>query len=172
MTQFIQDKNSCAQAFLWAFRADTLKEQVRWYEALCRQAVRSYGRYLEACKKPPLGSPGRARRLFEDSLLLQADILHGCYEVLWRYAKACCAVLAEITWEVFTMQERRRNHTGIQMRMRAREHGKWHGFYENEVPGRYQAEQLGRADLMGYFRVLGDGPHFISAEGIFGYRRK
>ena len=80
MTQFIQDKNSCAQAFLWAFRADTLKEQVRWYEALCRQAVRSYGRYLEACQKTALGLSGRARRLFEDSLLLQADILHGCYE--------------------------------------------------------------------------------------------
>ena len=115
MTQFIQDKNSCAQAFLWAFRADTLKEQVRWYEALCRQAVRSYGRYVEACQKTALGLSGRARRLFEDSLLLQADILHGCYEGALEVCQSLLCALAEITWAVFTMQERRRNYTEIQM---------------------------------------------------------
>lgn len=133
MTQFIQDKNSCAQAFLWAFRADTLKEQVRWYEALCRQAVRSYGRYLEACKKTALGLSGRAAGCLKILCFCRRIFYMAAMRVLWRYAKACCAVLAEITWEVFTMQERRRNHTGIQMGgCRAREHGKWHGFYENE----------------------------------------
>ena len=132
MTQFIQDKNSCAQAFLWAFRADTLKEQVRWYEALCRQAVRSYGRYLEACQKPPLGSPDGPAGCLKILCFCRRIFYMAAMRVLWRYAKACCAVLAEITWEVFTMQEGGGIIPEYRWRMRAREHGKWHGFYENE----------------------------------------
>ena len=56
--------------------------------------------------------------------------------------------------------------------MRAREHGKWHGFYENECQADIKQSSWVAQTLMGYFRVLGDGLIFISGRGIFGYRRK
>lgn len=168
MTQFIQDKNSCAQAFLWAFRADTLKEQVRWYEALCRQAVRSYGRYLEACKKTALGLSGRARRLFEDSLLLQADILHGCYEGALEICKSLlCGFGGDNLGGFYHAGKAAESYRNTDGRMRAREHGKWHGFYENECQADIKQSSWVAQTLMGYFRVLGDGPHFYQWQREF-----
>lgn len=43
--------------------------------------------------------------------------------------------------------------------MRRREHGKWHDFYRNECLADVKQSAWTAETLMGYLRLLGDGPH-------------
>lgn len=168
ITQFIQDKNSCAHALLWAFEADTLKEQTEKYEVLCRQAVGSYGRYLEECRKTAFELSGRARRLFEDSLLLQVDILYGCYAGALEICKSLlCGFDGDFLGGFYHAGKAAELYRNTDGRMRAREHGKWHGFYANECQADIKQSSWVAQTLMGYFRVLGDGPHFYQWQREF-----
>lgn len=119
-------------------------------------------------QKTALGLSGRARRLFEDSLLLQADILHGCYEGALEICKSLlCGFGGDNLGGFYYAGKAAESYRNTDGRMRAREHGKWHGFYENECQADIKQSSWVAQTLMGYFRVLGDGPHFYQWQREF-----
>lgn len=168
MTQFMKDRNRQAEELLWACRKESLKEQISWYQGLCKPAVISYGTYLMECEQIALRLTGSSKRLFEDSLLLQVKLLHSCctaavkvcesleygfeedYKQAFYYAGLAC--------EAFYQADRF---------MRDREHGKWHDFYRNECLTDIKQSAWVAETLMGFFRILGDGPHFYQWQREF-----
>ena len=168
MTQFMKDKNNRACELLWTGAKERLKEQVAWFHGLCEPAAESYEEYLNLCTKTSLMLNGDSRRLFCDSLLLQVRLLYECckasdlvceslnygfqndYKRAFYYAGCAC--------EQYRMADRF---------MREREHGKWNGFYENECLTDVKQSAWVAETLMGYFRVLGDGPHFYQWQREF-----
>lgn len=161
MTQFMKDRKSFAGELLWACSKDSLKEQLNWYESLCNPAAASYEAYLRKCEETADKLVKAAKRLFEDSLLLQVKILLGC-------CQAAAEVCESLKYGFEEDYIRAFYHAGLAFEkferanlfMREREHGKWHGFYSNECLTDIKQSAWMAETLMGYFRVLGDGPHF------------
>ena len=53
--------------------------------------------------------------------------------------------------------------------MRSREHGKWHGFYQNECLTDVKQTAWVLEGLMSFLRCLGDGPHYFGWQREFLY---
>lgn len=168
MTRFIQDRQKAAEALFWACDRDTLQEQTCWYQALCEEAIDSYTGYLQECEQTALKLSGSARRLFEDSLLLQVRILLGCYQGALEVCRSLnygfCQDALHGFYHAGRAGEKYRNTDRL---MRSREHGKWHGFYENECQADIKQSGWVAETLMGYFRVVGDGPHYYQWQREF-----
>lgn len=168
MTQFMKDRSHRAEELLWTYSGNSLKEQVNWFESLCKPAAVSYGSYLNRCEETAGKLKGGARLLFEDSLLLQVRLLHGCCQASVRVCESLKYGFEEDYKRAFY-------HAGLAFEqfkkadlfMREREHGKWHDFYSNECLADVKQSAWVAETLMGFFRVLGDGPHFYQWQREF-----
>ncbi|WP_077609968.1 glycosyl hydrolase 115 family protein [Clostridium sp. Marseille-P2415] len=168
MTQFMKDRSHRAEELLWAYSGNSLKEQVSWFESLCKPAAVSYGSYLNRCEETAGKLKVGARLLFEDSLLLQVRLLHGCCQASVRVCESLKYGFEEDYKRAFY-------HAGLAFEqfkkadlfMREREHGKWHDFYSNECLADVKQSAWVAETLMGFFRVLGDGPHFYQWQREF-----
>lgn len=168
MTQFMKDRSHCAEELLWVYSGNSLKEQVNWFESLCKPAAVSYGTYLNRCEETAGKLKGGARLLFEDSLLLQVRLLYGCCQASVRVCESLKYGFEEDYKRAFY-------HAGLAFEqfkkadlfMREREHGKWHDFYSNECLADVKQSAWVAETLMGFFRVLGDGPHFYQWQREF-----
>ncbi len=161
ITQYLRDRNTRSEDLLWAADAETLKEQVLWYRNICQGAADSYALYLQKCEETQVGLFGSCRELFEDSILLQARIHYHCF----RGALLVCESLlegfaAQYQKAFFHAGKARKEYLTANEAMRAREHGKWHGFYENECLTDIKQTAWVLEGLMSYLRALGDGPHY------------
>lgn len=161
VSQYMRDEKKKCEDLAWAVQADSLKEQIKWYASLCRKAAGNYSEYLRQCEQTVLGMQGKAECLFRDSLLLQVKI----HTYGYTGAALVCESLDEGMRGEYQMAF---YHAGCAKReyekandaMKAREHGKWHGFYENECLTDVKQTAWVLGNLMGYLRNLGDGPHF------------
>lgn len=168
MTQFMRNREKRAEELLWATNRESLKAQVDWYDRRCEEAVSSYGNYAEACEKLTVQLSGGNRTLFEDTIGLQAKILYHSY----MGAKYVCASLnagfAEDYKKAFYLAGKAMElYDSADFAMRAREHGTWNGFYQNECLTDVKQSGWVAETLMGYFRILGDGPHFYQWQREF-----
>lgn len=161
MTQFMKNSTHRAEELLWATSEPDLTGQVARYRELCSQAVLPYKKYRDRCQCTAKLLNASACCLFEDTLLLQADIL------FYSYQGACyvCESLkhgfaGEYLSAFYYAGAAREAYLKGDKSMRAREHGKWKNFYQNECLTDVKQSGWLAGLLMGYFRVLGDGPHF------------
>lgn len=168
MSQFMKNRKEAAEDLFWAKPGNTLEEQVSWYEELCKKAVSGYEAYEETCERTALELTGAARRLFEDSLLLQVKLLKGCYQAALEVCRSLEYGFLENEQKAFYCAGKAAEiYRRCDWQMRQREHGKWHGFYENECLADIKQSSWVAETLMGYFRVLGDGPHFYQWQREF-----
>lgn len=174
MTQFMADRNQRAEELLWANDGDHLTDQVDWYESLCRRAVKSYQDYDLKCEKIRTELAGTGNHvekiLFDDSLGLQVKILLGSYQGALFVCQSLQAGFAGDYQKAFYYAGKAmETYTKTNGQMRQREHGKWSGFYHNECLTDIKQSAWVTETLMGYFRTLGDGPHFYHWQREFFY---
>lgn len=160
MTQFLKDRNKPSPDFFWAADHETLMEQVKWYEDICEEGVENYAGLLEQCGKTAVLLSGPARVLFEDSLKLQAEILYHCYQGALFTCRSLDFGFEEDYLHAFYFAGKAQDaFLEADNCMRRREHGKWHDFYRNECLADIKQSAWTAETLMGYLRLLGDGPH-------------
>lgn len=170
VSQYMRDKGRSAEGLEWATRAGTLQEQISWYGSLCRQAVESYGTLLEQCKQTEEKLKGRERQLFQDSILLQAQIHYHCYKgAVLTMEGLCQSLKGEHQKGFYLAGKGRKEYLAANQAMRDREHGKWHGFYANECLTDVKQTAWVLSGLMSYIRNLGDGPHYYQWQREFLY---
>lgn len=167
--QYMKDPAQRSEELLWAADVEKLAEQISWYSALCRKAAENYGRHLQLCRKTA-DTPGLNRTLFEDSFLLQAKMLACCYQG----ATLVCEALQHACrkdWQAafFLAGKARKQYLMADTAMRAREHGKWTGFYINECLTDIKQTAWVLESLMGWLRCVGDGPYYYAWQREFLY---
>ncbi|MDO5294071.1 MAG: glycosyl hydrolase 115 family protein [bacterium] len=168
VSQFMRDDSSRAKELLWATEAETLKEQILWYQKLCKKASEGYKEYRNLCEKVAIELKEEKKSLFEDSLLLQVKIYEHSFTGAFYGCKGMLLAMDKRYQEAFyEIGKAKEEFVKGNEAMRAREHGKWHNFYENEcqVDVKQTAWVLG--GLMAYIRNLGDGPHFYQWQREF-----
>lgn len=171
ISQYMKEKNEPSEYLFYACNARTLEEQVRWYQAICKKAVKSYGEYVALCREAavPMVKNG-TESLFCDSFLLQAKIHYYCYLGAWE---ACQAVLygfgEEYAKSFYHAGKGKKYYEAANAAMREREHGKWKGFYANDCFTDMKQTAWLLGVFMGYVRNLGDGPHFYQWQREFLY---
>lgn len=154
----------------WAAGGDSLKEQLLWYEAICEKTSLRYAQYFTRCKKVSLGLTGPGRRLFEDTVLLQAEILFHCYQGALLTAKSLlCGLRGEYKQSFYLAGKGRKEYLEADASMRGREHGKWHNFFANECLTDVKQSAWVLEGLMSFVRNQGDGPHFYRWQREFLY---
>ena len=183
VSQYMRNNAERAPQLLWATDAATLKEQTAWYERICTPAAESYRAYRERCQRLALtlaaesradsanGDETRAAQtLLEDSVLLQARVHEHCYT---GASLTCHALLAAFDGDyqrAFYLAGKARNaYTAANAALRAREHGKWRGFYANECFANCKLSARLLGAFMSYVRNLGEGPHFYQWQREFTY---
>ena len=170
VSQLMKDKGTCCDGMRWAAPGESLREQTEWYERLCTEAAEGYEEYVRLCEGRALELKESGRVLFEDSVLLQAKILYHCCLGASAAAQGILAALAEDYKKSFYLAGRaRKEFLQADSAMRAREHGKWHGFYENECLTDIKQTAWMLENMMGFVRNLGEGPHFYKWQREFLY---
>lgn len=173
ITQYMKDRCRRSGDLLWATVGESLEQQVGWYQNICRDAAASYGEYLRKCMYTDAVLSGKGRELFRDSILLQVRIHFHCFQG----AALLCESLVEAfegdyqkafyhagkAWKEYLMADNA---------LREREHGKWHGFYENECLTDIKQTAWVLQGFMGYLRALGDGPHYYQWQREYLYSEK
>lgn len=170
ITQFIRDKGRRCDELLWATQAESFREQVLWFEELCRQGAGKYGEYLLRCEETDsrLTEPGR--ELYRDSIMLQAQIHFYCCKGAHETALALAKALDKDYQKAFYLAGKaRESYRKADQSMRSREHGKWHGFYANECLTDVKQTAWVLEGLMSYLRSIGDGPHYYQWQRDFLY---
>ncbi len=173
ITQFMKNREERSTELLWAAQCNDLKEQVLWYRNICLNVSESYGEYLRKCEETEAGLLGEGKELFRDSLLLQVKIHYHCFQG----AMLACRSLAEGFQEnyqraFYLAGKAGKEYLEADRAMREREHGKWHGFYENECLTDVKQTAWVLRGFMSYLRALGDGPHYYQWQREYLYSEK
>lgn len=173
VSQYIKNQNERSENLLWATNAETLLGQIEWYENLCSKAANAYRKLVAVCEQEAACMKEPAKQLFQDSLLLQAQIY--CYSYTGAIY-ACWSLKEGIGYGYqkafyYAGKARQSYQNGNQV-MRNREHGKWHNYYENECLTDVKQTAWVLAILMGYLRTLGDGPYYYNWQREFLYAKE
>ena len=167
MTQFIRDRTLPCEDLQWLCDRPALSGQAAWCAEKFREAEKSYGQYLRQCEATAAAMTGAARVLFQDTLLLQAQLY-----ALWAQggAAVCAALEAGFVgdWQhCFYQAGRAKNaYTAANAAMRSREHGKWIDFYANECQTDIKQSAQVCGYLMSFARTMGEGPHYYDGNLI------
>lgn len=162
ISRYMKHTKAASEDLLWMSDAESLEGQVLRYRDICRVGRENYRSFLDLCACKDTEIRGSApRRLFRDSLMLQAQLLFHCY------SGACllCESLLEAGREQYKTAFyyaglAREEYLAADSAMRAREHGKWGGFYANECLADVKQSAWVLAGYMSYIRNLDDGPDF------------
>lgn len=149
--------NAACNGLRWCIPAESLGEQVRWYQGLCQNGQEALIRLLGQCES----LAEKAGRLWQDSLLLQVRIHAGCLRGAGAFCKAFEAFQdTDYLHAFYLLGNAAEWYQEAVAAMEECSHDKWRGFYENEclTDVKETAYLLGR--LMSCVRVVGDGPHF------------
>lgn len=151
----------------WLTGSVSLTEQVRWLQKKAREALPALAAYLESCKgcEKELRDAGWEQEalLLEESLLLQARIHYISLEAEDRMCDAFTEYSAGNYEKAFFMigqsiellQE-------LLADMRAAEHEKWKGFYDNDCLTDIKFTAYMLEKVLGFIRNQAEGPHFYS----------
>ena len=169
ISQFLSDPQHAAEGLRWLCSDVSLQDQAYWCAGKFAEAQAGYEPYLRKCEMTAAMLTGAVRRLYQDSILLQAQLyacwadgamdicraLRAGFRGEWKY----CFYFAGRAKQCYTLAYRA---------MQDREHGKWIGFYANECQTdvRQTAQLCGY--LMSYARNKGEGPHFYEWMREFG----
>lgn len=172
-TQYMKDHYRRSDELLWATAGENLEGQVRWYQDICRGAAVSYEEYLHKCILTDAGLSGKGQELFRDSILLQVRVHYHCFQG----ASLLCESLMEAfegdyQKAFYHAGKARKEYQKADSALRGREHGKWHGFYENECLTDIKQTAWVLQGLMSYLRALGDGPHYYQWQREYLYSEK
>lgn len=168
MSQFMADRSRPADSLRWLCDLPTLEGQAAWCAEKFARACESYDVYLRECERTAAEMAGAPRTLFQDSVLLQAQLY-----ALWAQAgRAVCAALRcgfAGDWVQCFYQAglAKRGFALADRAMRDREHGKWIDFYLNECQTDVKQSALVCGYLMSFARNMGEGPHFFAWQREF-----
>ena len=160
--QWMKDGGKAASEELrWCGAAQDFSGQVQWFASICGHAYPDFMRLIDRCKAVARGLTADSRRLWKDSLLLQAKIHTLCLEGVihfgrgysWYEDRDYLKAFYEIglAADCFTCAEEA---------MKECCHDKWKGFYDNDCQTDIKETAYLLRLLMGYIRNLGDGPYF------------
>lgn len=141
--------------------AGSLQEQVALVRGLAAPAAARYRKLAAQIEVSALQLPPAPARLLRDSWLLATQVLGHCAQATVELCDALDAAWAGDYLQAFY-------HAGLAAEsydaansaMRAREHGKWLGFWRNDCLVDVKHSAAVMRTLLGYFRALGDGPHY------------
>ncbi|MBP3196638.1 MAG: glycosyl hydrolase 115 family protein, partial [Butyrivibrio sp.] len=175
----------------WVCRADTLAEQVAWFEKKYKQALEGYTEYLSKCNeiKKLLESSGKTEtaKILDDNLICQVEYHYYSYKGAYHALRAMEICLGDNEKTKFATQSAEIANgnkidyisafyeAGLSSKaffdgyetMRSHEHGIWKNFYRNDCEADIRQSGYVLKSLMSYLRVLGDGPHFYKWQRIF-----
>lgn len=173
VNQYMRNHEESCKELLWAINCDTLEGQVRWYREICEKGMASYREYLGKCELTDAELTDRAKTLFEDSILLQAQIHAYCFRGAYEVCKSLEEAFAGNYQRAFYFAGKaRKEYLKADSAMRAREHGKWHDFYRNECLADIKQTAWVLEGFMSYVRALGDGPHYYEWQREYLYAEK
>lgn len=185
VSQFVRDRHAGEPDLAWATDATDLRAQTEWYLGLCTRGNISYTALTEDLERRRLElEPGRARRLFDDTVLLQARIQLHCA----RGAQQACRALLEafdafekrarhadtlLDWAhaFYLAGEAREEYRAARHAMDEAEHGVWRNFYANECLADVAQSAWVMGYLMVFLRNVDDGPHFYQWQREFIYSK-
>lgn len=169
VSQYMKDKNERAEDLVWLCDKESLKEQLEYCKKQYEEGAEGYQRYLCLCRKRA-EEILEGEELFRDSLLLQAEILAGCFQGAALACNGLCRAMEKAYQEAFYLAGKAREcYLSANQAMRNREHGKWNGFYANECLTDVKQTARVLQSFMSYVRNLGEGPHFYQWQREFLY---
>lgn len=169
-SQFMKDRTKHAESLLWFRNTNNLIDQINSYKNMCINATDNYDKYLKMCELTVHSLDHNSEELFRDSLLLQARVHYYCF----KGASLLCEGLLEAEKEnykqsFYLVGKAKKNYLQANHELRAREHGKWKNFYQNECLTDIKQTAWVLSGLMSYLRNMEDGPHFYQWQREFLY---
>lgn len=155
------------EELFWCVKGDTFSGQMEWFKIKCSTAYDRIEGLYRKC------SEIRDSELWKDSVLLQVGIHRDCLRGILLFAGSFVAYSGkEYKKAFFMLGNAAEAFEAADAAMRAREHGKWTGFYANDCLTDVKETAYCLKRLMGYVRNLGDGPHFYQWQREVTYPEK
>jgi hypothetical protein len=170
VSQFMKDRTLLQKELLWATDAKSLRSQVEWYMNICQKAIKGYQLYCKECESAVLSMQQHAAELMKDSILLQAKVYAHCFAGAGEACKGLLYAFEEnYKHGFYHIGLAREQYNQAYHCLHEREHGKWHGFYQNECLTDIRQTGWVLAGLMSFLRNMGEGPHFFEWQREFLY---
>ncbi|MBM6699961.1 glycosyl hydrolase 115 family protein [Bifidobacterium pullorum subsp. saeculare] len=160
--QFIRDHTGAtpAEGLAWAApTAHDLTGQIDAVDHVAETAAEAYGTLADRNTAAAVAMRPHARRLFDDSIAMHAQVLARCAQGTHLACVALRDGLREDWQHAFWRAGlARREFRRARAAMLGRGHGRWHGFYHNEGFADIEQSAWTMSQLMGFLRQMGDGP--------------
>ncbi|PXX52012.1 glycosyl hydrolase family 115 (putative glucuronidase) [Hungatella effluvii] len=170
ISTFMKNSYQPSEQLQWLQPKETFEEQVKLFDLFYVKAVEKYKCFLEECKKTAEILSPEASELFQDSLLLQAQIYYYCNSGAQFITKSLQLALDKDYKNAFYYAGRaREEYVLANTLMRQREHDKWKDFYENEclTDMKWTANVI--HGYMSFLYIVGDEPYFYEWQRQFLY---
>jgi hypothetical protein len=162
------DTKSGLREVMWLTGDVNFPEQVRKLEAICRETLPRWEVFCEKCGALLPELDAESRRLFSDSIFLQARIqLTGAAGAL-AFCESFHAYVSGNMAMAFLLADKSRSHYEESVKtLSEAEHDKWTGYYRGDCLTDVRLTASCLDALAAYLRVTGDGPDFHKWEKDF-----
>ena len=174
ITQYLKDRTKPAEDLKWMHDASDLKKQIVYYLDQIEDGQARYRALADKVQTVVIqarkNGQDDAARLIEDSIGVAVNIYRYCVEASVLVCRSLLdAYDDDLQHAFYHAGLAREAFTSGDQAMRSREHGKWHGFWENDCLTDVKQSAWVCTQLMGYLRCLGDGPHYYQWKRDFTY---
>lgn len=168
ISQYMKDPEHASEELQWFVKTDSLQEQIKAYAAIYQEGHLRYQAHRKHCIKAWSEMSAPSDTLLADTIDLCAAIHQHGSAGAWLVTQALAEAYQK-NWQraFYNAGLAREEYLAADHAMRAREHGKWHLFYQNECEVDCKQTAWVLAGFMSYLRNLGDGPHFFQWQRDF-----
>lgn len=154
---FIRNEKNGTGKLRWLTGDKPLCEQTEKFCSICEKGQQKMTDYLRYCEKVYNNISGDTKKLFESTILLQANIHALCMSGAALFGKAYKAAEDKDYLKAFMLLGRTAKlYEKAQSIMRSSEYGVWDGFYYNECFADIKHTAYMVRKMMGVVRELGD----------------
>ncbi len=154
---FIRGSRGCMNQMNWLVGKGEFFEQTRKICEICENGIDRIESYYSKCQSASGSLTGDAKKLYDETILLQAAIHHSCVRGMITFGKAMAECERENYKTAFVLAgDAAQMFDAAETAMRGSESGVWKGFYFNDCFAdiKHSAYMIRKA--MGVIRELGD----------------
>lgn len=159
--QFLIDRTKSAEELHWLTGDLPLREQAARILDIHLAGESNITVYHNQCLETSKGLAGTEKRLFDTTILLQAEIHYRCCQGAILFCKGFLTFWESAYQDSFYLLGRASElFAGTDMLMRQSEYGIWKGFYENDCLTDIRFTAYVITSMMRLVRVIGDDARF------------
>ncbi|SFM11628.1 Glycosyl hydrolase family 115 [Gracilibacillus orientalis] len=161
-SQWMENDQETASHYVWATGNVGFNKQIDYFRQACSRGLESFTHLYDTCNRVSNTLTGEQKTLFDATIYLQTKIHLYCIQGSLDFCEAYAYFVEKKYMSAFLkVGLASEKFADANKEMRNHEYGIWKGFYANDCLSNFKFTAHVLKNLMGYIRVIGEGPRFF-----------